>query len=282
MSPHARETRPFASEVKFVVGAEVGSQIRSWIRANLEPDPHGGGLFDDEYRTTSLYFDTALGDVFSPAAHSAAASTASQVRHGIVRLPERKLRKPGILVKRARRSTSKRSIGCQIPGRIRIGRRLVSPTAASPPDQAVCQVSYSRTARFARTPEGPVRLTLDEDVRVRAGSTTRFSGMVTTRVPGQMILELKYRQHVPAIFKRLVEEFALEPERVSKYRVGMTVLGAVDPRCRLRRGQRSPCLNRSRRCSTSIPARSCYLRAARARMAARSCDRGDSTGRARR
>ena len=26
-----------------------------------------------------------------------------------------------------------------------------------------------------------------------------------------MILELKYRQHVPAIFKRLVEEFALEP-----------------------------------------------------------------------
>jgi hypothetical protein len=44
-------------------------------------------------------------------------------------------------------------------------------------------------------------------------------------IPGQMILELKYRQHVPAIFKRLVEEFGLEPERASKYRLGMTALG---------------------------------------------------------
>ena len=37
-----------------------------------------------------------------------------------------------------------------------------------------------------------------------------------------MILELKYRHHLPAIFKRLVEEFALEPQRASKYRLGMT------------------------------------------------------------
>jgi hypothetical protein len=42
-----------------------------------------------------------------------------------------------------------------------------------------------------------------------------------------MVLELKYRQHVPAIFKRLVEEFALEPSRASKYRMGMTALAAA-------------------------------------------------------
>jgi hypothetical protein len=37
---------------------------------------------------------------------------------------------------------------------------------------------------------------------------------------------LKYRYRVPAIFKRLVEEFSLEPQRASKYRLGMTALGA--------------------------------------------------------
>jgi hypothetical protein len=230
MSPHARETRPFASEVKFVVNAEVGSRIREWTRANLEPDPHGGGLFNDEYRTTSLYFDTALGDVFHRRG-SFGRSKYRVRRYGTASFVflERKLRKPGILVKRRTtvdlealdRLSDSRSYP-DWPGdwfHRRLLLRQIKP---------VCQVSYSRTARLARTPEGPVRLTLDEDVRVVPASTTRFSGRGGQLVvPGQMILELKYRQHVPAIFKRLVEEFALEPERVSKYRVGMTVLGAA-------------------------------------------------------
>jgi len=64
MSPHARETRPFASETKFLVDAAIGQRIQHWIRTSLEPDPHGGGPFNDEYRTTSIYFDTAAADVF--------------------------------------------------------------------------------------------------------------------------------------------------------------------------------------------------------------------------
>ena len=46
-------------------------------------------------------------------------------------------------------------------------------------------------------------------------------------VEGQMILELKYREPAPAVFKRLVEEFRLVPCAVSKYRLGMTALEAV-------------------------------------------------------
>jgi len=227
MSPHARETRPFASEVKFVVDAAVGTRIREWIRANLEPDPHGGGPFNDEYRTASLYFDTALGDVFHRRG-SFGRSKYRVRRYGTVSFVflERKLRRPGILVKRRTtveletldRLSHARSYP-DWPGdwfHRRLLLRQVKP---------VCQVSYSRTARFARTSEGPVRLTLDEDVRVVPASTPRFSGVGGQPVvPGQMILELKYRQHVPAIFKRLVEEFALEPERASKYRLGMTTL----------------------------------------------------------
>ena len=71
-------------------------------------------------------------------------------------------------------------------------------------------------------------MTLDHDVRVSPVSTPRFSngdGLIV--LPGQMILELKYRQHPPAIFKRLVEEFALEATRASKYRLGMTALAGA-------------------------------------------------------
>jgi hypothetical protein len=44
---------------------------------------------------------------------------------------------------------------------------------------------------------------------------------------GQMILELKYRQDLPPIFKRLVETFALAPQRASKYRLGIAALADV-------------------------------------------------------
>jgi hypothetical protein len=101
MSPHACETRPFASEIKFLVDAALGARIQHWIRTHMEPDPHGGGPFNDEYHTASLYFDTAAGDVFHRRGSFGRSKyrvrrygSASQV------FLERKLRQPGILVKR--------------------------------------------------------------------------------------------------------------------------------------------------------------------------------------
>jgi hypothetical protein len=228
MSPHARETRPFASEIKFVLPAALGEQIRDWARQNLEPDPYGGGQFNDWYHTASLYFDTADGHVFHRRG-SFGRSKYRVRRYGEAEFVflERKLRKPGVLVKR-RTIVALDSID-----------RLSEPV--SDPDwpgewfhrrlllrqiRPVCEISYARVARFARTAEGPARLTLDEDVRAVAACHPRFSGQVGTLVvPGQMILELKYRYRAPAIFKRLVEEFSLEPQRASKYRLGMAALG---------------------------------------------------------
>ena len=208
----------------------VGARIQQWIRANLEADPHGGGPFNDEYHTTSLYFDTVLADVFHRRG-SFGRSKYRVRRYGSapVVFLERKLRQPGLLVKRRttvdlealdRLASSKAQ--SDWPGtwfHRRLLLRQIDP---------VCQLGYWRTARFARTAEGPVRLTLDTDVRVTATSEVRFSDTQGLLIlPDRMILELKYRQHVPAIFKRLVEEFALTPERASKYRLGMTALARV-------------------------------------------------------
>lgn len=228
MSPHARETRPFASEIKFVITAALGAEIREWARQNLEPDPYGGGRFNDWYHTASLYFDTPDGHVFHRKG-SFGRSKYRVRRYGEAEFAflERKLRKPGVLVKR-RTIVALDSID-----------RLSEPKAD--PDwpgewfhrrlllrqiRPVCELSYARVARFARTAEGPARLTLDEDVRVVPARHPRFSGQAGTLVaPGQMILELKYRYRAPAVFKRLVEEFSLEPQRASKYRLGIAALG---------------------------------------------------------
>jgi hypothetical protein len=44
---------------------------------------------------------------------------------------------------------------------------------------------------------------------------------------GRVVLELKYHSRVPALFRRLIEEFALEPETASKYRLGMAIAGSL-------------------------------------------------------
>jgi VTC domain len=230
MSPHARETRPFAAEVKFVIAADLGQQVRSWARENLEADPYGGGMFNDTYHTTSLYFDTAARDVFHRR-RSFGRSKYRVRRYGAADFVflERKLRKPGVLVKRrttvALDSISRLSLPIADPDwpgewfHRRLLLRQITP---------VCELSYTRVARFARTAEGPARLTLDDNVRVRSAQEPRFSALAdvgTVVVPGEMILELKYLYRVPAIFKRLVEEFTLEPQRASKYRFAMTAIG---------------------------------------------------------
>jgi hypothetical protein len=110
-------------------------------------------------------------------------------------------------------------------------------------------------ARTAATTDGPARLTLDHDVRVLghsafpatagtggtarpngSGAKKQSAGLLPAAVEpdaglpvldGRVILELKYRHHLPTVFKRLVEEFALAPQRASKYRLGITALDAV-------------------------------------------------------
>jgi SPX domain protein involved in polyphosphate accumulation len=194
----------------------------------MEADPHGRGPFNDEYRTTSLYFDTEDGDVFHQR-RSFGRSKYRARRYGT--LPyvflERKLRKPGILAKR--RTT------ISIEDLERLARDVPEPhwpgawfhrRVLLRQIQPVCQLSYSRIARFARTTEGPVRLTLDTDIRVAGAGEPRFSSDPGCPVLGdQVVLELKYRRHVPAIFKELVESFLLEPQRASKYRLGIAALG---------------------------------------------------------
>jgi hypothetical protein len=93
----------------------------------------------------------------------------------------------------------------------------------------ICRISYHRTARVALGACGPVRLTLDDDIRALGTSGVAFNG----GNPGELlsgnriIIELKYRLEMPVLFKQLVEAFALNPQPISKYRLAAVALGYV-------------------------------------------------------
>lgn len=237
MSPStdSRENREFASEVKFLVMRPVAGQIHDWARAWLAPDPNAADGSGDGYQVTSLYFDTDRFDVF----HRRGSYGRSKYRirryeWNPTAFLERKLKTRGLVSKRrsevnlAELSQLKGArpepswCGCWYHQRL-LARRLAP----------VCQISYRRTARVAMTPSGPIRLTLDEGIRCMPATSLAFQGGEgNPLLPGnQFILELKYRQQMPSLFKRLVELFLLNPKPISKYRLAVTALGYVhEPR----------------------------------------------------
>jgi hypothetical protein len=227
---HTRESRLSASEIKFVLDPGLGHQVRNWARSALESDPHGEGPFADEYRTTSLYFDTAKHDVF----HRRGSFGRAKYRirryseHDFVFL-ERKLRKPGFLFKRRTRTP----IGVlhQLERTEADGpwlgdwfhRRLLARRL-----RPVCRLSYHRMARGLSVNGTTVRLTLDDSVAVAAINAVHFDESPALPIlPQQLILELKFHGQLPTMFKRLIEELRLTSRTASKYRFGMTALGHV-------------------------------------------------------
>ncbi len=244
MSPclETHENREYASEIKFLIEPEVADQIRNWARLNLAADPHAAGPRGDEYRITSIYFDTADFDVF----HRKGSFGRSKYRirrYGEANFAflERKLRTRRFLTKR-------RSI-VRLDELERLGRGAREPgrRTSQPPGQGwaghwfyrrlnfrelapVCQISYERTARVAMTANGPVRLTLDHELRAMPTDSIRFQeGQGMWVLPAHVVLEMKFLVALPSAFKYLVEEFALEARPFSKYRLAAQSLGLVKP-----------------------------------------------------
>lgn len=229
MSPstETHETRANAWEIKFLVTPSLAEQIRGWARAHLMPDPNAQGAHGDSYRITSLYFDTEQLDVFHRrGSYGRGKYRIRRYGQSEVSFLERKLRTRNQLTKR--RSVVELSdlqrLTWAEPQRDWIGRwfhRRLLARKLGP----LCQVSYDRTARVAMTPYGPIRLTLDEDLRAQPSDGLYFSAPQGTPIcADQVILELKFRYAMPALFKYLVAEFALSPQCLSKYRLAITAL----------------------------------------------------------
>jgi hypothetical protein len=221
-----RDTRSGGAEIKFLVDDKTAEAIRHWARPLTTPDPHGAGPEGDEYRTTTIYFDTGVFDVYWRR-RSYGRSKLRVRRYGEAdqAFVERKLRTATMLAKRRTR------VPLAELGRLKDTRVIDGPARwfherlRTRGLAAVCQVAYLRTARVVSTHHSAARLTFDTDLRAqpihepvyRHGSGAPLDGAHT-------IVEMKYSRTMPAVFKRLVEEFRLEPMRLSKYRLSLETI----------------------------------------------------------
>lgn len=234
MSTTLRDDRPMATELKFLIAADLATEIRVWARQEMAADPYAAGPDGDAYQTTTLYFDTPAFDVF----HRRGSFGRSKYRvrqYGTSDMVflERKMRTSDRLAKRRTLVPIAESakLADAVPDRAWSGawlhRRLLARGL-----RPVCTIRYNRTARVAMSAAGPLRLTVDHQLRAQTASDFRLNGldispMSTDLLKGDMILELKFRQAVPALFKRLIETFSLAPQKLSKYRTVAPALGLV-------------------------------------------------------
>ena len=223
-----RESRAFVQEMKFVISPAQAEGIRDWARVNLTPDAHAGGAAGDEYRVTSLYLDTEDLAVFE--------------RRGSYGRSKYRVRRYGAsdLIFLERKLKTRNRVG-KMRSMVDAGELALLERAESPKKWAghwfhqrvqvrglapVCQISYSRMARMGMSGSGPIRLTVDEDLRAVPVDRYAFApvdaGVVLS--PDQRILELKYKAEIPGLFKELMQQFDLRPQPSSKYRLAVAAL----------------------------------------------------------
>jgi hypothetical protein len=220
-----------AFELKFQLPEERAAALAAWAEAHLQRDPHCLAEMGYAYFVHGVYFDTPAFDVF----HRSPGYKKKKYR----------LRRYGsnekIFLEQKRKSggkVAKRRIEVEEPEleklrdtpteidwsgnwfHRRITMRKLQPT---------CGITYQRQAFFGANAEGPLRLTLDRNVRTRLANQWQVAP-VTDGVPmltGQVLLELKFRKHLPAVFKGLMQDFGLTPASLSKYRLAVQSLGAA-------------------------------------------------------
>ncbi|MEO8372698.1 MAG: polyphosphate polymerase domain-containing protein [Candidatus Solibacter sp.] len=229
----SRENRAFAYEIKFLVPTEQALELRDWARGCMRPDPNTASGAGDEYRITSLYYDTKELDVF----HKRGSFGRSKYRvrrydaSPMVFL-ERKLRSERLVTKRRTLVNLSelerlRQDECDLKWSGAWFQRRMLVRRMNPS----CQVSYKRTALVSENDSGLIRLTLDDDLRAWKSSGPEFHAVVggSLLMRNHMILEMKFRLAMPSTFKQAIEEFRLQAQPISKYRLAVTGLGYAPP-----------------------------------------------------
>lgn len=207
-----------AHEVKFRLTGEQFALAIAWAEANLVADAHG----NPGYQTTTLYLDTP--DHKTLARAPGYKQNKFRVRrYGAEEMLylERKF-KQGTRVRKTREVSSMGDLG-----------NLLDPCEA---EYAFAQAirskalvpamlgQYCRRAFSGASSIGAIRLTLDQDIRVAAARGYSFDApRAWIDVPG-LVMEMKFVDGLPAVFRELITDLSLHATTFSKYRQGMRAL----------------------------------------------------------
>jgi len=226
---------PAAFEQKFLVTPEIAARVVAWARAGMRPDPHGdphaaeggGSSSSGAYFVTTLYLDTPDFAVFhrAPELHGAKYRIRRYGAEAVAWL-EKKVRTGD--------RVQKRRVRVELPEIARLGApRWFDEEVADLGLAPTCTVAYQRTAFLGSNDHGPFRLTLDHALEGRARRAWDLAAAGDPRhalVPDRVVVELKFRDALPHLFKQLLAEVGLEPSGFSKYRKTAVAAGLVEAR----------------------------------------------------
>jgi hypothetical protein len=218
-----------AFELKFQLDEAQAREVARWAQQHLHLDPHGLPELGNAYRVHGLYFDTPALDVFHRSSgykkkkyrlrrYGANAHVfLEQKRKSAGRVAKRRVQVEEAELQRLRQEPIDPAwSGSWFQRRISV--RKLAPS---------CSISYQRQAYFGQNGEGPLRLTLDRNLRsqLAEGWTVAEVAEGTPMLTDQVLLELKFRRHLPAVFKALMQDLSLTPGSLSKYRLAVQTLG---------------------------------------------------------
>ncbi|MCI0534344.1 MAG: polyphosphate polymerase domain-containing protein [Verrucomicrobiales bacterium] len=229
LSASSSEKRDFAYEIKFLISETIAETALAWARKNLSPDPFAGGATSDCYCVNSVYLDTAGFDVYHRKGSFGRCKYRVR-RYGTeptVYL-ERKLKTRGLVGKRRSRvpdrevSLLEQETADPAWTGSWFHRRLLARAL-----EPKCQIAYDRIARVGMAPEGPVRMTLDRNVRAFPTSQWHVNDAGPWRplLTNQCILEMKFRTTLPNLFRGILDQLGVQPQAMSKYRLSVQTFG---------------------------------------------------------
>ena len=225
-SPSLVQGDEAAFELKLCLPPELAGMVEGWARQRLAPDLHGD---DGRYRTTSLYCDTSNLDVYRRTkGHRRRKYRLRRYGDMTTVFLERKNRQGDRVAKHragvpiddlaylAGVEPADGWAGAWFLDRLRV--RDLRPT---------CRIVYARTAFMGEGSAAGLRLTIDRDL---IGVPTRdwdLSPVTDGKhlLPEAAILELKFRDTLPPMFRDLLALLPPDLGRVSKYRLCVRAWG---------------------------------------------------------
>lgn len=218
-----------AFELKFLIAESLAQQVQAWAAAHMQADAYADPRLGGAYQTTTLYLDTPQRDVF----HRAAGHRSRKFRlrrygsESRIYL-ERKTRR-GDRVEKRRSDVQLHELAT-----------LAEPPQANgwPGDwfhtfitertlRPACRLTYERTAFVQSSEQGPLRMTLDRQIRGAIAHHWDLTPLDEGHgiLHEHVICEFKFRGALPGLFKQVICDLQLEAGSVSKYRRMMLATG---------------------------------------------------------
>lgn len=226
-SRHSAGTAKYPSrgayELKFLINPSQNDAVREWASTHLQSDPHACPVLGDSYEVNSLYLDTPNFDVF----HRADGFRQSKYRlrrygsDSVVWLELK--RKHDGRVRKRRTSVADNDLMAKLhaPADVVWSGSWFQSRRNELQLQPVCQVTYQRFASIGTSSNGPLRLTIDSQLRCQPATAWSVPSQPLDRdllLPGQQILELKFHEVIPQAFRDLIQHCGLAFASFSKYR----------------------------------------------------------------